>query len=177
MAERVPARLVWAVETLAVAPDEQILEVGCRHGLAVGLVCAKLDSGRITAIDRSAKMIAAAAQRNRAWVAAGKATFQQAALAQADLGGATFDKIFAVRVNVFWQEPSAELAAVRRLLAPGGKLYLFNQPPSAAQLPRLMARLTANLSAGGFGDLTAIVEDGPGSPNVCPNVCVVAACE
>jgi precorrin-6B methylase 2 len=66
-------RFVWAVDILALDPADRVLEVGCGHGVAVSLVCERLTSGRITAIDRSKKMIEMAARRNREHVAAGRA--------------------------------------------------------------------------------------------------------
>jgi trans-aconitate methyltransferase len=74
-------RFVWAVDTLALDPADRVLEVGCGHGVAVSLVCERLTSGRITAIDRSKKMIEMAARRNRGHVARGRAVLKTAALA------------------------------------------------------------------------------------------------
>jgi trans-aconitate methyltransferase len=53
-------RLLWAVEALGVPLAIRILNVGCGHGVAVSLVCERLDCRRIMAIDRSPKMIAMA---------------------------------------------------------------------------------------------------------------------
>ena len=53
MASTPSERFVWAVDILALDPTDRVLEVGCGHGVAVSLVCERLTSGRITAIDRS----------------------------------------------------------------------------------------------------------------------------
>jgi precorrin-6B methylase 2 len=53
----VPRRVLWAVETLAVEPDDQLLEIGCCGGVAVSLICERLRKGTITAIDRSSTMV------------------------------------------------------------------------------------------------------------------------
>jgi ubiquinone/menaquinone biosynthesis C-methylase UbiE len=120
-------RLLWAVEILDIAPDDRILEVGCGHGVAVTLVCERLDGGRITAVDRSPKMIDAARSRNREH--AGKITFVTASVEDADLADERYDKAFAIHVAAL-HEPGAALDVVRRHLVPGGRLYLFSQAPS-----------------------------------------------
>lgn len=126
---RASDRIAWAVEMLAVEPGDHLLEVGCGHGVAVSLVCERLATGRLVAIDRSPKMIEVATRRNRAHVASGRASLEVAALEDADLGTARFDKIFAIHVALFWSRPREGLGRARELLAPGGGLYLFNQEP------------------------------------------------
>ena len=63
MARRVSERLAWAVDTLAIEPADRVLEIGCGHGVAASLVCERLGSGRLTAIDRSHTMIEMAERR------------------------------------------------------------------------------------------------------------------
>jgi ubiquinone/menaquinone biosynthesis C-methylase UbiE len=132
--EVVPPRLVWAVDRLAVKPDDRLLEIGCGGGVAVSLVCDRLGDGTITAIDRSPTMVERAAKRNEQHVASGKATIRLGELDDLELADRSFIKVFAVDVNLFWVRSAAkELEIIRRLSRPGGALYLFYAPPSDAK--------------------------------------------
>lgn len=158
----------WAVETLAVKPDDRVLEVGCGHGLAVSLICEQLASGTLTAIDRSQAMIERAAEKNRHDVDSGKAVFQATSLDRADFGGKRFDKVFAFNVSVFWKQPAHALAAVRTLIEPEGTLYLFHQPPAWKKPPdQFAATLSEILRAEGFALTDAIVQELEPAAAVC----------
>jgi ubiquinone/menaquinone biosynthesis C-methylase UbiE len=124
------ARLQAVVDQLAIRADDRILEIGCGHGVAATMVCERLDGGRLTAIDRSAKMIEAAERRNAESVAAGKAEFLVASLEEVDLGDRRFDIVFAVRVGLFHREPDRARALVEPWLAPGGRLDSFFDAPT-----------------------------------------------
>lgn len=123
-------RLERIVDELDIRPEDRVLEVGCGHGVAATMVCERLDGGRLTAIDRSAKMIEAAARRNAAYVEAGKAEFLVASLEDLDLGDRRFELIFAVRVGLFDREPERAHALVKPWLARGGRVRSFYDPPS-----------------------------------------------
>src|SRR5215218_3051954 len=123
MASKPSERFVWAVDTLALDPADGVLEVGCGHGVAVSLVCERLTSGRITAIDRSERMIEMAAQRNRDHVAVGRAVLKTAALEEADFEEELVDKVFACNVAAFWLEPKKALEIGGRQLCPDGAVY------------------------------------------------------
>jgi hypothetical protein len=92
-------------------------------------VCERLDGGRYTAVERSAKMIEAAARRNAAFVAAGTAEFLLGDVEEVDLGERRFDTIFAVRVGLFHREPERARRLAERWLAPGGTLHTFFDEP------------------------------------------------
>jgi ubiquinone/menaquinone biosynthesis C-methylase UbiE len=118
----VSERLRRVVDRLDLRPGDRVLEIGCGHGVAATLVCERLDGGRLTAIDRSPKMIEAAARRNAAYVETGAAEFLVAALEELELGDRRFDKVFAVRVGLFHREPERARALVEPWLASGGRL-------------------------------------------------------
>jgi ubiquinone/menaquinone biosynthesis C-methylase UbiE len=125
----VSERLRSIVDQLDVQPDDRVLEIGCGHGVAATLVCERLEGGRLTAIDRSPKMIEAASRRNAEFVEAGKAEFLVAKLEELDLGERRFDKVFAVRVGLFHRDPDRAYGIAERWLAPGGAVFAFFDPP------------------------------------------------
>lgn len=160
-------RLVWAVDKLAVEPDDRLLEIGCGHGVAVSLVCEKLNGGSIVALDRSPKMIDMAKTRNGDYIASGKAFFQTVALHEASFDQAQFDKIFGVHIGVFLRgQPARELEVIKNCLAPGGRLYLFYQPFEAHQVQGVVETLSANLENHGFAVKEVLVE--------ATNLCAIA---
>ena len=134
------ARLHAIVDELGLHPDDHVLEIGCGHGVAATLVCERLaaGSGRLTAIDRSPKMIAAAAHRNAEHVEAGRAEFLEQSLEQLDLGDRRFDVVFAVRVGLFHRDPQRARALVEPWFKPSTRLHAFFDPP--ARRPSQSAR-------------------------------------
>jgi ubiquinone/menaquinone biosynthesis C-methylase UbiE len=125
----VSERLRKVVDELDIQPADRVLEIGCGHGVAAGFVCERLESGRLTAVDRSRKMIEAARRRNAEHVEAGLAEFLVAELEHLDLGEARFDKVFAVRVGMFDREPERARALIEPWLAPDGTVTSVFDPP------------------------------------------------
>lgn len=163
-------RLGWAVEVLSPRQSEHILEIGCGHGVAAGLVCDRLVDGRLIAIDRSAAMIEAARRRNADHVASGRAEFRVAELAGLELASACFDKAFAVRVGVFARsDPASELATLRQHLSPAGRLFLFHDEPSRSAA-EILLRLESGLGSSGWGVEARLV----GAVEGCEVACLIA---
>jgi hypothetical protein len=75
-------------------------------------------------------MIAAAIHKNSRYVEAGRAEFICADFKSLDVGGRRFTKVLAARLALFHRDPNAR-AAVERFLAPGGRMFIEYDEPSA----------------------------------------------
>jgi SAM-dependent methyltransferase len=163
----IPDRYRWAVEILDVQPDDMILEIGCGYGHSIPLICEKLTTGHLTAIDRSAKMVAATSLANRQFIDSGRVTLLHQDLLDDQLPASTFDKIFLFNINIFWMDPREELAEIRRLLKPHGRFYIFHQPPPGHELIEFETVLRMNLEKRGFGIVNALQNVDPPVLSVC----------
>ena len=63
--KEIPERFHWAVDYMNIGSADHILEIGCGAGLLAELIAERLQTGSITAIDRSASMIELATNRNQ----------------------------------------------------------------------------------------------------------------
>jgi cyclopropane fatty-acyl-phospholipid synthase-like methyltransferase len=152
----VPARVRWAVETLAIEPADRVLEIGCGSGVAAAMICDRLGEGRMLAIDRSSVQIERARRRNEPHLASGRLSLETVELADLDVGDARFDKVFAINVNLFWLGPAtAELASVRHAMATGGMLFLVYEAPGPERAREAAERLETVLDAAGFEQVEA----------------------
>ena len=181
-----PVRVRWAVDVLDLRPDDRVLEVGGGTAASARLVLDRVPSGRLVALDRSptaSRRIAAALPRE---VDSGRLVVVTRALAEvgadvgvdvdgdvdgdvdeATLSPASVDVALAVDVNVFWtSEAAPELAVLRRLLVPGGRLAVCfgaDGPRAEAIRHRVLEPVARHVTAAGFVDVEVRAEtDGVG---------------
>jgi len=122
----VPDRVRWALQVVDPGGAEQILEIGGGPGVAAALVCPRLSTGQLLVVDRSPVAVRRTIHRNAAHVTSGRLSVQECPLAALAVPPDTFDKAFAINVNLFWvADPSRELEVLRRALRPGGALYVL----------------------------------------------------
>lgn len=146
----IPERIAWSIGHLGIEPGDRLLEIGCGRGVAMAEISPLLVDGHITGLDRSDSAISSAEERNRASIASGKTALVQAALADWSGPDHAFGKIFAINVNLFWLEAARELKVIGSLLAPGGRLFLFFEPPSVGQITTIEHAIAVRLKAAGY---------------------------
>lgn len=110
------------VDTLAPEPGERVLDVGCGNGaLALAIAPRVAPDGSVLGLDLSGPMLTAARQRA---VEAGLANvaFEQDDAQVAAWPEASFDAAVSRFGVMFFEDPVAAFANIRRALRPGGRL-------------------------------------------------------
>lgn len=130
----------WAVELLAPQHGERILEIGCGHGVATGLLLAA--GADVVAIDRSAKMVAACRKRNP------DADVREGELEALGLDG--FDAALAVNVDFALHEDKGWARALHTAVEPDGRIVLVLESPGPKPVERFALAAAASLAGIGF---------------------------
>jgi protein-L-isoaspartate O-methyltransferase len=153
----VPARITAAVDLLDPQPGDVVLEVGGGTGVSAALICARLDGGRLIALDRSPTATARTLHRNPEHVAAGRLEAVTGALGAVKVPVATVDRALAVNVNAFWTGPAdVELEALRSALRPGGLVVLAWGANGPQPISRIADPTVAGLVRHGFSEVAAV---------------------
>ncbi|MEU4620355.1 methyltransferase domain-containing protein [Actinoplanes sp. NPDC023801] len=144
MPESVSPRLLAVVDALPLRPDSRVLEIGCGPGAAARTVAARLTTGHILAIDRSAAAVAQALAGAAGAIAAGRMSVRQVAAEDFELGAGEqpYDLVFAVRVGgLDGRHPALGRRILQRLAAattPGARLFIDGgNPLREVPIPRV----------------------------------------
>ena len=149
--QTIPARIRWAVELMDVQPSDSILEIGCGPGAGAELICQRLESGKLFAIDRSESGVDRTKRRCKQHVDSGRLTVRQIDLATLRVPVKRLNKVFAFNVNLFWVRACRdEVALLHERLLPGGAVYLFYEATRPELVPEIVRKTSAALTDGGF---------------------------
>ena len=157
----IPARIRWAVDFMDVQPGDHILEIGCGPGAGAALICSRLKTGKLFAIDRSESGVDRTRRRCARFIEAGRCTVRQIDLATLRVPVKRLHKVFAFNVNLFWVRDCAdEVALLHERVLPGGSVFLFYDTARSEQDPGLVKKASEALSGAGFR-VTTVANDDP----------------
>jgi trans-aconitate methyltransferase len=149
--QQIPPRIRWAVDVMDVQPGDSVLEIGCGPGAGAELICARLETGKLFAIDRSESGVDRTKRRNKKYVDAGRLTVRQIDLATLRVPVKRLNKVFAFNVNLFWVRDCAdEVALLHERVLPGGAVYLFYEANRPELVPTIVRKASAALQKSGF---------------------------
>jgi trans-aconitate methyltransferase len=106
------------VDTLPIRPHSRVLEIGCGPGAAARAVSARLATGHVLAIDRSAAAIAQAEAASVDEIRSGRLSLRLVAAEEFALqaGEEPFDLVFAIRVGALdGRHPQAGQQVLQRI--------------------------------------------------------------
>ena len=132
---RLPPRLAAIVNALPLQPNSRVLEIGCGPGAAARAVAARLTTGHILAIDRSAAAIAQAEAAAADEIASGRMGVRQVAAEDFVLQPCEepYDVVFAVRVGALdGRHPQAGQRVLQRIAmatTAGARLFIDGGEP------------------------------------------------
>ncbi len=149
--QTIPPRIRWAVDVMDVQPDDHVLEIGCGPGAGAELICQKLETGKLFAIDRSESGVDRTKRRCAQYVESGRLTVRQIDLATLRVPVKRLNKVFAFNVNLFWVRAcTEEVALLHERVVPGGAVYLFYEAKEPGLVPNMVKKGSAALQEGGF---------------------------
>ncbi|MEX0426398.1 trans-aconitate 2-methyltransferase [Nocardioides sp. DS6] len=149
--QTIPARIRWAVDFMDVQPNDHILEVGCGPGAGAELICSRLETGKLFAIDRSESGVDRTKRRCAKYIDAGRLTVRQIDLATLRVPVKRLNKVFAFNVNLFWvRDASAEIALLHERVLPGGTVNIFYEATRREQVPEMIEKTSKGLAEAGF---------------------------
>ncbi len=117
------ARITEGLDRFGLGPDETVLDVGCGTGNLTRVLLDRLSaSGRVVAIDPSARMLALARAKNPD----DRADVSQTHARDLDLAGASLDRVICFSVWPHVDAPEETLGVLHRLVRPGGWLHIWH---------------------------------------------------
>ena len=148
-----------AVDWVAPAVADHVLEVGFGPGVAVAELAGRANHGLIAGIDASEVMVEQGQRRNAAAIKAGRVVLKHASATRIPFADNTFDKVLTINSLPFWEDKQLGLSEIRRVLKSGGRVVVVLQPvwaKSPAAIEQTGQDLLADLGCAGLKNLRLV---------------------
>ena len=112
----------WGLAHLELAPDADVIDLGCGGGSNVSAMLEACPAGHVTGFDYSPVSVEAYKKKNAAAIDEGRCSILEGDVAELPFSDDSFDAATAFETVYFWPENS--FAGVRRILKPGGRFLI-----------------------------------------------------
>ncbi len=112
----------WGLAHLELAPDADVIDLGCGGGSNVSAMLEACPAGHVTGFDYSPVSVEASKKKNAAAIDEGRCSILEGDVAELPFSDDSFDAATAFETVYFWPENS--FAGVRRILKPGGRFLI-----------------------------------------------------
>ena len=113
-------------EVCKINPTDELLDIGCGSGSAVRAIATVLDTGHVTGIDPTPRMIELANSQTPQSLLSTKATFVLSGAEHLPLPDNSCDVNIAVNTLHHWQDIHKSLGEVNRVLKPAGRFICID---------------------------------------------------
>ncbi len=114
----------FSIDAVKIAANDRVLEIGFGPGKAIELLIKRTSAPFIAGIDPSDVMVQDASDLNREAIAAGRVDLRQAAVERVPFEDGRFSRVLTVSNFQVWEDRTAGLAEIRRVLEPSGWLVV-----------------------------------------------------
>jgi SAM-dependent methyltransferase len=162
--------------SLALEPDDRVLEVGFGGGELIADIEPFVPGGAVAGIDLSPDMVAVGEKRFASLIRAGRLELRCARAEELPYPDGRFTKACTVNTVYFWPDAAVPLGELWRVLEAGGRLAVsFSIPAAIRRLPFTRHGFTLYepdqvcglLEDAGFGDIRMIPGHGRRGEYVC----------
>ena len=118
----------WVIKLLTIQITDKILEIGFASGDGIKKISEIIKEGFIAGIDISEIMVKKAIKLNYKGISQGKIDIKLCGTRSIPYAEASFDKVFAINVIYFWEDPIRDLKELHRILKRNGliAIYIFS---------------------------------------------------
>lgn len=110
----------WGLGQLRIAPDAEILDVGCGGGATIARLLTMCPQARVAGVDYSPASVQVARRHNRRHMGT-RCSVREGNVMNLPHEDASFDLVTAVETTYFWPDLVAGLAQCLRVLRPSGQ--------------------------------------------------------
>lgn len=115
----------WTIELLEVDCHDHVLEIGHGPGIGIETTARLASKGKVFGIELSETMKEQAQKRNARFIKRGSVDLIIGSANAMPFANDSMQKVFAVNVIYFWDDPISVLKEIRRCMTPGGRLAVY----------------------------------------------------